>query len=406
MNSSSGSTSDSSQLFLRRYRMYSRSCDSCDTESCDVLEETPYQTLREEEEEESAEVGHSSSSIMDVHQRLESLTRAIRSSSFGEPDEEPEPESDSEADDEAPHSRYAVEYDTTEVDISYGRIRPLRRVVPRTTQRRGNELNLVVRGRSMFPPLTIESIEEQDDEDFVRSERRQAAGSDGEATEDADTLRSSATSEELARDIQELRERHSETLRQLLELRSERFRMGNQQILSLLGLLREHRESLPADSFVLEHIREFYETIRLEVMVLLRRVLELDVDIADGEVMNRLSSIFAAAPADRQEEDDDDEFEGVSAEQLAQLHRREFCEEDTEELGHCTVCMIDFAPGDIGCSLTCGHFHHEECLHTWLRLKNSCPVCRVELPTDQTVSTQQLADFIAQEDMGLQADLL
>jgi hypothetical protein len=47
----------------------------------------------------------------------------------------------------------------------------------------------------------------------------------------------------------------------------------------------------------------------------------------------------------------------------------------------CVVCQEAF---ETGCSITqlpCQHLFHSPCVTTWLKVRNSCPVCRWELPT-------------------------
>jgi len=49
----------------------------------------------------------------------------------------------------------------------------------------------------------------------------------------------------------------------------------------------------------------------------------------------------------------------------------------------CMICLENFALGTEAVLLPCKHmFHGEECVKTWLKLHNSCPVCRYELPVD------------------------
>ena len=48
----------------------------------------------------------------------------------------------------------------------------------------------------------------------------------------------------------------------------------------------------------------------------------------------------------------------------------------------CAVCKEEFNTDEICLIMPCNHFFHEGCLIPWLKLRNSCPLCRFELPTD------------------------
>jgi len=54
----------------------------------------------------------------------------------------------------------------------------------------------------------------------------------------------------------------------------------------------------------------------------------------------------------------------------------------TERMGECAICKEEFENGANYVEMPCSHIFHPDCLFPWLEIHNSCPVCRLELKTD------------------------
>ena len=48
----------------------------------------------------------------------------------------------------------------------------------------------------------------------------------------------------------------------------------------------------------------------------------------------------------------------------------------------CNVCLDIYKEGQISIKLDCGHCFHEKCIVQWLTMRNTCPVCRHELESN------------------------
>ncbi|KAI4303749.1 hypothetical protein MLD38_039345 [Melastoma candidum] len=56
------------------------------------------------------------------------------------------------------------------------------------------------------------------------------------------------------------------------------------------------------------------------------------------------------------------------------------CAEDEDRI--CSICKDGLTVGEEATEMPCEHVYHSDCIFTWLRIRNTCPICRHELPTE------------------------
>ena len=49
---------------------------------------------------------------------------------------------------------------------------------------------------------------------------------------------------------------------------------------------------------------------------------------------------------------------------------------------NCVICMEDFKKGDKSTNLPCLHMFHTNCIQSWLKKQNTCPICKFKLTED------------------------
>ncbi|WJX25350.1 RING-type E3 ubiquitin transferase [Trifolium repens] len=55
-----------------------------------------------------------------------------------------------------------------------------------------------------------------------------------------------------------------------------------------------------------------------------------------------------------------------------------------DEKLQCTICLEDVEIGSIAKEMPCKHKFHDDCIVSWLKLHSSCPVCRFQMPCEDS----------------------
>ncbi|XP_071718763.1 uncharacterized protein [Rutidosis leptorrhynchoides] len=54
----------------------------------------------------------------------------------------------------------------------------------------------------------------------------------------------------------------------------------------------------------------------------------------------------------------------------------------------CAICKDQFVIDDVTKELPCKHMYHPDCIIPWLKFRNSCPVCRFQMPVEPVVDSE------------------
>ncbi|KAG1693588.1 hypothetical protein DVH05_023352 [Phytophthora capsici] len=63
----------------------------------------------------------------------------------------------------------------------------------------------------------------------------------------------------------------------------------------------------------------------------------------------------------------------------------------------CVICQVEMSIGMEVTRMPCQHMFHTACLHQWLQIGNSCPICRVEIPAKRTTHSNATTSQNAQQ---------
>lgn len=206
--------------------------------------------------------------------------------------------------------------------------------------------------------------DEDDDDDANRVEFYNEGEEDNEEDEDEDEDRSENEDDENRdrpdRDEEELRRRRREVLRLRIRDFANRAGSGRHRILDwaeiLMGLEDnsiEFRLEVPESDRYVGNPEDYVDAAGYEALL---------QTLAESDGNGRRGSPPAAKSA------------------VLELPTVEIASE--EEALVCAICKDAVAVGEKAKKLPCGHGYHGDCIVPWLGSRNSCPVCRFELPTD------------------------
>ncbi|PRQ53233.1 putative aminoacyltransferase, E1 ubiquitin-activating enzyme [Rosa chinensis] len=163
-----------------------------------------------------------------------------------------------------------------------------------------------------------------------------------------------------------------EEVEQRIELPDSSIEGGGVEELSVASGFSTEEEEVPEGA-----ARSIEWEILLTVNNFRRNVDDVELDIETAEYIEEIFGQFV---------ENANACKGSPPAALRAVEDLPFVEFSVEELSKeevvCAVCKDDIVLEDKVRSLPCCHYYHQDCIVPWLSIRNTCPVCRYELPTD------------------------
>lgn len=73
-------------------------------------------------------------------------------------------------------------------------------------------------------------------------------------------------------------------------------------------------------------------------------------------------------------------------------------DDEMEQGSRCAICLTRLVQGDVVGDIPCRHVFHKDCLKSWLRRSNRCPLCQQQGVARLSPCTREVLDRLEEED--------
>lgn len=154
---------------------------------------------------------------------------------------------------------------------------------------------------------------------------------------------------------------------------------------TILQLLQSIRAGMVADAEIHSRSARAGERERIILVIVVQGAPDLDQSQSNERTFGALSDYFIGPGLElllKHLADNDPNRYGTPPAQREAIEA--LLTVNIEENLQCSVCLDDFDLGTEAKEMPCKHKFHCGCLMPWLELHSSCPVCRYQLPADES----------------------
>jgi len=103
-----------------------------------------------------------------------------------------------------------------------------------------------------------------------------------------------------------------------------------------------------------------------------------------------LNTIYNDIQNEISEELDEEETDNSVPLNILNEHSTLMVSSNNETENSCSICNQNILPNEILRKInTCNHYFHQNCIDTWLSSNSTCPICRINLLTNEYTSNEE-----------------